>query len=610
ALEQSVLEKISANFVSFSQENAKEKVDEMFEMSAGLLKFDFAYVLKVDSDHKGAYILNSYANCDTTGASYIHNPGEKISDEIFIVIETVITHKQPTLLEDTAGVSIREYLGARNHFMSKGVRALAALPVILDGDVYGILVVEYREHAVSNVWENRINILKILANLMADAEKKLLYERQLHDFAYFDETTGMPNLNMLRETLKSMMSVERESGGIALLDIEIENLKTIYDTFGRDIYIKMNRKIASILKNLFDDSIMLSKTGDEEFIAVLPYCENNEDIIKRAQEVIDAFSSPMLIESGIEELFAIVNVGIALYPKDGKDVNALLESAELAGYEAEKSDSKFAFYNPQIKDNITETALLTNRLFRALQNGEFYLKFQPQINCRSEKTAGLEALLRLKDEDGKIVGPSRFVPILERTGLIYDVGQWVLRESIATHQRLVRKGFPPLRFSVNVSVLQFRRRDFVDIVSKIIEESRIDPQYIELELTESSLSDNLPETAEKIEELKKLGVSVAIDDFGKGYSSLHRLEIIHFDRIKIDKSIINNITLEPARGVVTKMIISLAEALDVYTIVEGVETKEQSDYLKHLGCTEIQGFYYSKPLSIEELEEFLRKEMQ
>ena len=183
-------------------------------------------------------------------------------------------------------------------------------------------------------------------------------------------------------------------------------------------------------------------------------------------------------------------------------------------------------------------------------------------------------------------------------------------ESIATHQRLIRNGFPPLRFSVNVSVLQFKRHDFVDSVAKILAKSLIDPQYIELELTESSLSDNLMETVEKILELKELGVSVAIDVFGKGYSSLNRLEAIPFDRIKIDKSIINNITLNPKRSVVVKMIISLAEALKTRTIVEGIETKEQCDLMKELGCTEIQGFYYSKPLDIDELEEFLRKEMQ
>lgn len=610
ALEQNVLEHISSSFISINKENTRAKVDDMFRHSAKILDFDFAYLLEVLPEREEVSILNSYAKSGADEGSYPHKPGCKISADISLIVEKAISDKNPVLLEDIASISIREHESARSYFMSKGVNSFAALPVIVDGEVHSILVVEYRERANAGVWEHRMYILRLLVTVLIDARKKLLYEKRLHESAYFDEVTKMPNLNMLRKTLESMLNSERESREIALLDIEIENLQMIYDTFGRDVYIQITKKSASILENLFENCIIIAKTGDEEFIVVLPHCGNDEEIAKWAREVVKAFSDPILIEAGIEELFAIVNVGIALYPKDGKTVNILLESAELAGYEAEKSDSKIAFYAPHIKDYITETALLTNRLFKALKNNEFYLKFQPQVNCISGKTSGLETLLRLKGEDERVVGPGRFVPILENTGLIYEVGRWVLMESIATHQRLIRNGFPPLRFSVNVSVLQFKRHDFVDSVAKILAESLIDPQYIELELTESSLSDNLMETVEEILELKELGVSVAIDDFGKGYSSLNRLEAIPFDRIKIDKSIINNITLNPKRSVVVKMIISLAEALKTRTIVEGIETKEQCDLMKELGCTEIQGFYYSKPLDIDELEEFLRKEMQ
>ncbi|MDI9461102.1 MAG: EAL domain-containing protein [Bacillota bacterium] len=255
---------------------------------------------------------------------------------------------------------------------------------------------------------------------------------------------------------------------------------------------------------------------------------------------------------------------------------------------------------------MAETTLLTNRLYRSLQNNEFYLQFQPQINIVTEKVVGVEALLRLTSENDTIVKPSRFIPILETTGLIYDVGYWVLKQTVITHQGLIMKGFLPIRFSVNVSGVQFKKHDFVDGVSRIIEESQVDPQYVELEITESALSENLSDIAEKISKLKMLGVSVAIDDFGKGYSSLHRLEAIPFDRIKIDKSITANIDSDRRKSIVTETVISLAKAFKAHTTVEGVETKNQVDFLKKLGCDEIQGFYFSKPLYIDELEEFLR----
>ena len=418
----------------------------------------------------------------------------------------------------------------------------------------------------------------------------------------------MANLNMLEDVLESIIQNGEDSNKIAILDIEIENLKLINDTFGYTIGEQIIIKSASILENLFQDSIVISRTGTKEFIVVLPYCDNKDEIKNRAREVINNFSRPVLTETRVEALFVVVNIGISLYPQDGKDVDTLLESAEFAGNEAEHSESKIVFYTSRIKEHITETALLTNRLFSSLQNNEFYLEYQPQINLATGKTVGVESLLRLTYEDDKIVEPSKFIPILETTGLIYDVGYWVLKQSILAHQGLVMKGFPPLRFSINVSAVQFQRYDFVDAVSKTIEENPINPRYIELELTESALIGKLSDTIEKVTELKNLGVSVAIDDFGRGYSSLHRLEAIPFDRIKIDKSIIDNIDLKRKKATVTEMVVSLAKAFNAHTTVEGVETKNQVDFLKELGCHEVQGYYFSKPLSIKELEEFLRNE--
>ncbi|MGI6580145.1 MAG: EAL domain-containing protein [Saccharofermentanales bacterium] len=607
--EQSLLERISSSFISYNKEDSEEKLNEMFKMSAEILNFDYAYLLEISPDYENVTYVSTYVNCEKADNAFPDYSEMEANDMILPMIESLRTNKQPIVCDDVANISIREHETARNYCMSKGIKSFSALPVIIDERIHGILVVEYLSRTDKHTWENRLSVLKILTNVLADARKKLLYEERLHEFAYFDAATKMANLNMLTNTLESILQNGEDSNKIAILDIEIENLKLINDTFGHAIGEQIIIKSASILENLFQDSIIISRTGEKEFIVVLPYCDNKDEIKNRAREVINNFSRPLLTETGVEALFVIVNIGISLYPQDGKDVDALLESAELAGNEAEHSESKIVFYTSRIKEHITETTLLTNRLFRSLQNNEFYLEYQPQINLATGKTVGVESLLRLTSEDDKIVEPSRFIPILETTGSIYDVGYWVLKQSILAHQRLVMKGFPPLRFSINVSAVQFQRYDFMDAVSKIIEENQIDPQYIEFELTESALVGNLSDTIEKVTGLKKLGVSVAIDDFGKGYSSLHRLEAIPFDRIKIDKSITDNINSEKKQTIVTETVILLAKAFRAYTTAEGVETKNQVDFLKNLGYHEAQGYYFSQPLSIDELEEFLRNEI-
>ncbi|NLL92136.1 MAG: phosphodiesterase [Ruminococcaceae bacterium] len=434
------------------------------------------------------------------------------------------------------------------------------------------------------------------------------YDLMLKEYekaAYFDSATKLPNKNMLRKSLEQILHNMEKSEKKAVLDIEIENIWMIDDTYGHAVGEQVIIKSAAILKDLFEDCLYISRAGEREFVVVLPYQEDKERLKIRAEKIIDCFSEPILTDTGVEALFVNINIGIALYPEDGEDVETILGNAHLAIHKANVADNKIAFYTDKIKSHITETALLTNKLFGSLQKGEFFLEFQPQIRCDTEKIAGVEALLRLKPDGNKIVGPAGFVPILETTGLIYDVGKWVLEESLREHKRLVSKGFLPLRFSVNVSVIQLQRNDFVDVVAKIIKESRVNPKYIELEITETALSENLPDTAEKLLKLKELGIGIAIDDFGKGYSSLYRLESIPFDRIKIDKSITDNIEPDRKKATVSEMVVSLAKAFNAHTTIEGVETEGQVDFFKKLECDEIQGYYYSKPLPIDRLEEFL-----
>ncbi|MGI6691536.1 MAG: EAL domain-containing protein [Christensenellales bacterium] len=604
--EQETLEKISTSFISVHNENAKEKIDKMFEMSAEVLHFDNAYLFEFDAGYENATILNMYVR-DIENTSPPFYPGTKFKTADFPEAQSLIAQHSPILCEDVTNVPVDKAGNQKNFFLSRGIHSFFALPIIIDKKTNGFFVIEYKDRSDERFTESRLHFLKIITNILGDTRKKILYEEMLYNFAYFDQSTKLANRNMLKKNLEEMISNRKESEKLVVFDVELDNLRMINDTFGHSIGEQIVIESASILKGLMKDGCSISRVGEEKFVIVMPIAETAEQINACANKIVDAFSDPILPREGIEALFVTVNVGISVYPDDGRDVDTLLRNADLAGYEAKSSHNKIVFCSEQLKSRTEENTLLTNRLFHSLQNEEFSLEFQPQISCSTGKTVGIEALLRWNFDDKKRIPPNTFIPILEQTGLIYHVGLWVLEQALQEHNRLIAKGFPPLRISVNLSVVQFQEEGFICDVRNIIEESRVNPKYIEMEITESLLSKNPEDVLEKIYQLKELGISIAIDDFGRGYSSLHRLKLVPFDRIKIDKDIIDYIDLKGNEAPITEVIILLARAFSADTTAEGVETKEQADFLRNIACDEIQGYYYSKPLSAEALEEFLKK---
>jgi diguanylate cyclase (GGDEF)-like protein len=607
AKEQELLEIISANFISINRENIKEKIDEMMEISAEILKFDNAYLFEFDADYENATIFNMYEKDIEIKSSHFH-PGMKFKTADFPEVETLITQNTPLLCEDVTSIPADEAEDQRNFFLSRGINSFFALPITIDEKTVGLFVIEYIDRSDKRFTESRLHFLKIIANILGDARKKIFYEERLYYFAYFDQATKLANRNLLKKRLEIILYNRKESEKVAILDIEIENLRMLKDTFGNDIGEQIMIKTAMILNNLFEECCEISRTGEGDFVVVLPNVKNTKQIEECVNSIVESFFHPVSIEIGIEALFVMVRIGISVYPDDGTDADTLLKNADLAGYEARNADKRFLFYNNQMEKDIAENTLFTNRLFNSLKNEEFSLEFQPQVSCETGKTVGIEALLRWTTEDNQRVPPDRFIPMLEQTGLIYDVGLWVLEQALQELYRLQAKGFSPLRISVNLSVVQFEGKDFIPDFTRIIKESRVDPKYIELEITESVFSEKPENTLEKLHKLKELGVKIAIDDFGSGYSSLNRLKLVPFDRIKIDKDIIDHIDLYEKSAPVTEVIIMLARAFRASVTAEGVETKEQVNFLKTIYCDEIQGYYFSRPLSSEALEEFLKKE--
>ncbi len=606
--EQQVLENISTNFITISSENAKEKVDEMLSMSAEVLEFDYSYLIEFSEDYEDANVFSTYTK-NFENDSLPYHPGMKVKTADLPLAEILIARGTPMICEDIINTPLDKCEGARNFFISRGINSFFAFPLQIEGrQIEGMLVFEYYDRGNESFSENRLHFLNMVMNMLGDSRKKTLYEEMIYDVAYFDRTTKLANRNMLIKTLEQNINDRKESGRIGILNVELTNMRMIKDTFGPNAVEQVMLKLATMLKNLLEEFSYISRTNDGEFVVVLPNVESTEQIEGCANRLFAAFSRPISTDMGIEALFVVPRIGISVYPDNGRDATTVLMNADLAGYEAMSNNEDIVFYAERLGSHIAENTLFTNRLFRSLQKDEFFLEFQPQISCNTGKTVGVEALLRWTVDGSRRVPPDRFIPILEQTGLIYDVGLWVLQQALQEHNRLIAKGFPPLRFSINLSVVQFEEEDFTSDFAKIIEESQVDPKYIELEITESLISKDPEDVIEKIYQLKELGVNIAIDDFGSGYSSLNRLKLVPFDRLKIDKVIIDYIDSEGKGTPLTGNIISLARIFGASVTAEGVETKGQADLLKSIACDEIQGYYFSRPLSPEALEEFLKKE--
>ena len=609
AREQEVLEQISTNFISVNRENAIEKAEEMFKMSAETLGFDNAYFIGFSEDYEDANVFSTYTK-EFADESFPYYSGMKVKMADLPVAETLIAQGTPLICEDIEN-TLHDGCGkARNFLISRGINSFYALPLsIAEGQpIDAMLVIEYYDRSDESLRENRLYFLNIIVNMLKDTRIKTLYEESLYNSAYFDEATKLANRNMLIQKLEQTIHDKKEAEGIAVLVIELANLRVIKDAFGHSVGEQVMVKSATILENMLKECCFIARVSEGKFVIVLPNVENTEQIEDCATRILASFSDPVSTETKIEELFVVIHIGISVYPDNGRDADTLLKNADLAGYQAKNANQKIVFYTERLEGRIAENTLFTNRLFKSLQNDEFFLEFQPQISCTTGKTVGIEALLRWTSDGNKRIPPDRFIPILEQTGSIYDVGLWVLEQALQEHNRLIAKGFSPLRVSVNLSVVQFQGENFIPDFTRIIEKSGVDPKYIELEITESLFSKNPEDALDKIYQLKELGVNIAIDDFGKGYSSLNRLKLVPFDRLKIDKEIIDYIDLERKQAPITKIIILLARTFKAGVTAEGVETKEQTDFLRSIDCDEIQGYYFSRPLSSKALEEFLKQE--
>jgi diguanylate cyclase (GGDEF)-like protein len=448
--------------------------------------------------------------------------------------------------------------------------------------------------------KSRLDRELLLRSMHYSIERKR-YQVQLEHQANYDALTGLPNRNLLHDRLRQAVYSQRSPRSIAVVFMDLDHFKFVNDSLGHSTGDLLLKAMAERLRTVLREGDTVGRVGGDEFVLILND-QSNEEIIYRAMQRITAkVCEPITIEG--KELYVSCSAGISIYPQDGRDVDTLLKNADAAMYRAkDHGRSNFQFYTSEMNERVNERLALENALRRALERNELALHYQQKVNLKTGQICGAEALVRWLHPEWGLVRPARFIPLAEETGLIVSIGEWVLREACRQTRAWLDEGLEPGSVSVNLSVRQFRQEGLVRTVSRILEETGLEPARLEMELTESMVMHNVDAAIAILQGLKQLGVRLSVDDFGTGYSSLSYLKDLPIDTLKIDRSFVRDIGAgeEADEGVLAQAIISLAHALHLKVIAEGVETDPQMRFLRRHDCDEVQGFFHGEPVAPEQ----------
>ena len=482
-------------------------------------------------------------------------------------------------------------------------RILLKVNEIAKGNFGEQVLIERRDEL--GLLSSRVNKMSLNLLSYTDELKKKNDEIQYH--AYYDFLTGLPNLRLFNKTALDLASLN-EKEPMAFLFLDLDRFKFINDMLGHsagDYILKgFTKRISSLLK----EEETLARIGGDEFILLLP--NTSHDMADNiAHIILKELDKPFIYEGN--ELFVTSSIGISLYPMDSANIEDVIKNADIAMYRAkEQGRNNHQFYTSDMNDLIQRRAVLEKGMRQALERNEFTLYYQPQVDLSTGIITGNEALIRWFHPELGIISPVEFIPLAEETGLIVSIGEWVLRTACKQNQEWQKSGLPEMRVSVNLSPRQFQQANLIDLVGQVLQETELDPKYLELEITESIAMYNEQYVIAKLEALKNLGVKIAIDDFGTGYSSLSYLKKFPFHTLKIDKSFVTDIQDDSDDTKIITTIIAMAQNLKVNVIAEGIETEEQLFFLQQQKCNEAQGYLFSKPLSVEEFNEVFKEVQQ
>jgi len=472
-----------------------------------------------------------------------------------------------------------------------------------------LVQIEERRRAEEALREARDNLeLRVrqrTAELQREIAERRVFEERLKHLAHCDSLTGLATRVVLRDRLRhAIIRARRQAGRIAVLFMDLDRFKMINDSLGHSAGDALLKLVAARLRECVREGDTVARLGGDEFVVVVEDLGRGDDSLVVARKVLASMQRPFRIDE--QEFFVTSSIGVSLYPANGEDPETLLKNADTAMHRAkERGRNNLRFYAAEMNARAGERLAMESGLRQAMVNGELLLCYQPLVRLRDGGLVGFEALLRWRSPRLGLVPPAEFIPLAEETGLIVSIGAWVLATACAEARRWQREHSVTPRVAVNLSSRQFMEAGLTDLVARTLEETGLDGRRLELEITESQLMKDVYSAIETLETLKDLGVKVAVDDFGTGYSSLSYLKRFPIDRLKIDRSFVRDVVVDPDDAAITMAIVTLAHNLNLEVIAEGVETAAQIEFLRQRGCDEVQGYYLGRPLPPELLRPLL-----
>ena len=458
----------------------------------------------------------------------------------------------------------------------------------------------------------------VFRHLIGHINERRRIEDRLNYLAYYDDLTGLPNGTLFRDRLDQALSLaKREQHPLALLFLDIDRLKRINDSMGREIgdrliqtvgrHLEQNLRESDSAIRLAEDKAAqtVARFAGDEFVVLLPKISKAQDAAIVAERIFRLMSQPITVNE--QQLVISCSIGIGLYPMDGDSSEALIRNAAAATHQMkQEGGNHFRFYSSDIHAKTFERLTMESQLRGALAQDQFRLYYQAQIDLKTGRITGVEALIRWQHPDRGMVSPAQFIPVAEETGLIVPIGKWILETAFAQNKRWQDAGLPPITMAVNLSARQFHEKNFVETVKDAVNQSGLNPRYVELELTES-LMQNTEKAIVILNAFRAMGINISIDDFGTGYSSLNYLKRFPIHKLKIDQSFVRDSSSNPDDAAIVHAIITLARAMSLEVIAEGVETEAQCAFLREQHCDEAQGYLFSKPLPADEATRLLKE---
>ena len=535
---------------------------------------------------------------------------EQIADAVMITDCTGVVEYVNPAFESMTGYTKKDIIGKTPRFLKSNKQSVSFYErlwkTISSGEVFSDVVINrkkngefyYEEKTITPQKDRNGNIMHYISS-GKDVTERIEAQERLHHLAHHDALTGLPNRVLLQDRLGQAIARGRwRERNIAVMFMDIDRFKVINDTLGHDVGDELLKQMSERLLSCIREGDTVARLGGDEFAIVLNDIASQDDVPPIADKILTALTEPVLIND--QELFITSSIGISLFPEDGKDSHELLKKADVAMYRAKaQGKDNYQLYSSEDESQAVERLSMETQLRRALDKDEFSLNYQPQVSMRDGGVFGFEALLRWQNEKFNNVSPMHFIPILEETGMINAVGDWVLQTACKQEMDWQLAGMPARRIAVNLSIRQFQSQGLVKRVEQILSETGLAAKCLELEITEGLLINQINETAKILHEFHEMGVSLSIDDFGTGYSSMNYLKRLPFDNLKIDRMFVRDITFNPDDAAIATAIISLAHTLGMDVVAEGVETNDQLIYLHEQGCDAMQGYLYSPPLTAD-----------